>query len=262
MVCIGTVIHAGDWMKSKVCLGIVFAVSLGPQWTSAFGQDIPLSVQVERLKANRSEFPIRDQGANLIDRAVQTNRDVVLNGVGTEQPIGCSTPCKQEEPENNRRIRAAAKSADLIIIGTVLTNLSTLTTNKASILTDSEVKVDELLKGQVDTRALDDGGSLNELTLTHPGGAVRSHGHASIVNDPEFRNLSIGHQYIFFLRYIPQSHSYKQLLGTPGFDISTDTITSNSKLADPENSTLLANKSTWIAALRRSIEHESEGNRQ
>jgi hypothetical protein len=208
---------------------------------------------VNRLVANRSEFPDRDVRSSLKQQAADSKSDITISAITVTQQAACKS-CLAARPESNPEIRAAAKLADLVVIGTVLTRLSALTAHDGWVLTDSEIHVDELLKGEVDKRELSDGGSLSEITVTYPGGAVRTQGHSIVVRDGEFDLLTIGDKYVLFLKYIPQSRSYRQLPGMPGFDLSPKVVTSLSRLHSTQNGDLLINKSSWIAALRSSIE--------
>lgn len=135
-------------------------------------QNIPASVLIGRVKANRTHFQKWDHGKNLKDRVAAKGSDLDIGVVRLETPAECDQ-CPLLSPENNSRIRSAARNSDLVAVGAGVSNLSSLTANEAFIFTDSEFKINEIWKGAVSPGVFDDGGTSDEITITAPGGERR-----------------------------------------------------------------------------------------
>lgn len=219
-------------------------------------QDTPQSVIVERIKENRSTFPQWDNGPDLREKA-KSQGDVARDMAVNEDLLQCLS-CPSSGPGDNPRIKDAAQKSELVAIGTVTSKISSLSAKYSFIVTDAQFKVSEILKGAVDPRASDDGGNSQELTVAMPGGKVKVDGHvveASLSNE---EGLKIGHTYLLFLKYLPASHSYLEVHGLNGFDITGDQVHGLYRGIQEPSAELLTDKSAYLAAVRASIERSKQ----
>lgn len=220
-----------------------------------FAQELPLSIRIERVKANRSECPQLDKGRSLKDEVSATHHDVERRSIVIDDLAkGLNYPL--EPPEDNSRIRSATHSSDLVAVGTVTNDLSTLTANEAFIFTDSEFKISEIWKGNVSPGVLDDGGTMDEITVTAPGGIAKIQGNTVRAIVSNRAPLQMGHTYLLFLTYLPNSHSYKTVGGLIGFDLTGGAITCLYKGVPPPNANLISNRSEYLAAIHSSVERQ------
>lgn len=106
-----------------------------------------------------------------------------------------------------RTTQSLSCDADAIVIGVVQSKASQLTEDRDFVFTDYEIRVEDVWKNSAQTPV--EQGAL--FTLTRPGGAVRMNGKVFTALDESFSALKPGRHYVLFLRYIPETGSYRAL---------------------------------------------------
>lgn len=101
-------------------------------------------------------------------------------------------------------LRQITCTADTIIIGTVRGKASQLTEDQNFVFTDYEITLEEVLKS-TSPKSLDPN---DEITVTRPGGTILLNGRIVRARDELFPFLTIGKQYLLFLRFIPTVATY------------------------------------------------------
>lgn len=238
--------------KSLYIIGLFVVISIFTV-TRCSGQDIPQSVLIGRIKANRSQYPQWDKGHSLKDEVLATGHDVVRRPIKLDDFVKCLN-CPPERDDDNSLVKFAARGSDLVATGTVVGNISSLTTKNDFIFTDSEFKIDEIWRGSISPEVLDDSGTMDEITITSPGGRVKINTHRVEEYVSNRMSLQIGHKYLLFLKYLPESHSYKAFHRLIGFDLTGSRPIRLYTQITPPNSDIIANKSEYVAALRASVE--------
>jgi hypothetical protein len=126
------------------------------------------------------------------------------------------------DPNNHPRIKEAATHSDLIVVGQVIRSTSAFTEKAGFIFTDSEVLIERVIAQSAEdkSRGLLDANS--EITVTSPGGIMSVEGHRVSAFLPNEVALKANGRYILFLKFLPESNSYKRV-DLQGFDISEPT---------------------------------------
>lgn len=100
-------------------------------------------------------------------------------------------------------------SADVIIVGKVVKKTSQLTADGEFVFTDYTVNVTEVLKTSA-ARGLIPA----EIIVTGPGGKVRIKNRVATAIDQSSRPFLRGEAFIFFLKFVPNTGSFKTTDGT------------------------------------------------
>ena len=215
-----------------------------------WAQSVSDSELIARIKLNRGNFQEWDRGPNLPEKAKLLGKDILASPTVRETPILCDR-CPKPDPENHPEVKRAASESDLVAIGHVVRNISASTQNEAFVFTDSEFVVDEVLKSNDASPTSRVIGVGDEVTVTAPGGSVKS-GSFRITASPSNRvPLQVGHRYLLFLAFLPNSRSYVQT-SLFGFDITKPTVLSLRTTLISPASELFSDRSLFLHAMRSS----------
>ena len=237
-------------MFRKTSLVVLGMFIVGGTLAHAF--PIPDSVLIQRLQANRKLYSKWERKPGLRELAKQSNNDVSSNPVILSTPaIATEKSLAKKDPKNQPQIQATATFCDVVVVGTVTRNISSLTQNEGFIFTDSEV----LIESVVGTSKLENGradiGPGSEITVTSPGGRVVADGHKLSAFLPGTLPLNVNGRYILFLKYIPESQSYKRV-DIGGYDISNPTaLPLESRIPNPLSS-LMTDRTALLEAISSS----------
>jgi hypothetical protein len=103
--------------------------------------------------------------------------------------------------------RNLACEADAVVTATIKDQTSQLTEDKEFIFTDYSAAVEEIHKNNQSAPI-----SANIIiTITRPGGRVEIKGKVVAALDAAFKPLKEGHQYLLFLKYVPQTGAYQTI---------------------------------------------------
>jgi hypothetical protein len=228
-------------------VGVLLAVSV-----SAFAQSTPNPDLATRLQASRSLFPQWDHGADLRVQARANNKDISHSLVINETPILCNS-CPKPDPSDHPGVRMAAVASDVVLIARDIQNVSELTTNNAFVLTNSQMTVEQVWKGEgSDTHK----GQLlrgGVITVTSPGGMVHVDGHTISVSVSNQVPMQIDHSYLLFLRYLPESSTY-MVSSLDGFDITGATVIPLRTTVKPPLEEYLATPTTFLNLIHQSTD--------
>jgi hypothetical protein len=239
-------------MKRKsLIVFILFSVYL------AGAQSIPDSELIARIKANKTKFGEWDRGVSLREKAASLGKDISANPVVLESPILCDR-CPSPDPSNHPEVKRATAEADLVVVGHVVRNISALTQNEAFIFTDSEFVIDEIWKGENFTSSQSPKIG-DEITIATPGGSVVSNGHRITAYPSNRTPLQAGHNYLMYLKYMPDSRSYIPV-SLDGFDMTQPTVVYLRKTLPAPARELLNDKIAFLNAMRASTEEAMEEN--
>ncbi|MBW4039169.1 MAG: hypothetical protein HIU91_09895 [Acidobacteria bacterium] len=219
-------------------------------------QSVPDSELVARIKANRSHFSELDRGPNLEKQAANLGQDISADRSVSGNPGLCGG-CAPPDPNNDPDVKRATAESDLIVIGEDVRNISSLTENKAFVFTDSEFIISEIWKDTGTTGSAQPLAFGSEITITTPGGVARSGGHRIEASLSHKAPMRAGHQYLMYLRYLPDSRSYAPV-GLGGFDISKLAVAPLWTLGTSPAQQLMSNKLAFIQALHSSTLHAIE----
>lgn len=217
---------------------------------------IPDSELIARIKANRSHFPEIDHGESLKDTANKSGKDVLRHVtvmVDQGQCMGCPKP----DPNDDPVVKQATTNSDIVVIGRAVRNISALTQNEAFVFTDSEFIIDEIWKNAGSSEADPSVSQGSEITILRPGGEVRSNGHRISISLSTDIPLKVGHKYLLYLKYLPDSRSY-DLVGFGGFDISSLAVVPLKPSEFQPSPNLMSNEPSFLQALHSSTMHALE----
>jgi hypothetical protein len=110
--------------------------------------------------------------------------------------------------------------SDAVVKGKIETKNSQLTENEKLIFTDYEVSISEIVKN-VSLLNLD---QIGKLTLIAKGGSVRMKNKVMKVIVERDLPLQVGSEYIFLLRYLPETDSYELISERGYFGVSGEKI--------------------------------------
>jgi len=149
-------------------------------------------------------------------------------------------------------VKAATRESDLVVVGHITRNISTLTPNDAFVITDSEFVVEETWKSNSQPDAAADNNAGAEITIVTIGGVVKSDGHVISAHMPNREVLKIGDHYLLFLHYIPTSRSYSTV-GFEGFEIHPDRAKGVHKFGHMPGESLATNPTVFMQSMRASV---------
>ena len=118
-------------------------------------------------------------------------------------------------PSGSEELAALARRSDTVVVGTTVTQYSALTTRHTFIYSDWAVRVTSLLKNTAPVVA--EPGIV--ISVTRPGGELTMQGQRVIAHDRSFPEFAVGRQYVFFLKALPESNSFRVWEGDV-FDLS------------------------------------------
>ncbi len=220
-------------------MGVLLSVSV-----AACGQSIPNSQSEVRLEASRSLFSQWDHGPDLRAQAQAKNKNISRHIIVREESILCNN-CPKPDPSNHPAVRMAAVASDVVLIARNIQNVSGLTTNDAFAFTNTQMSVQEVWKGSGSDTSKGQILPGEEITVSSPGGTVYVDGHTINVSLSNQLTLQVGHSYLLFLRYIPQSSTYVAS-SLDGFDITGSTVIPLRKTMIPPLGDYLTNPTTFL----------------
>ncbi|HWW74001.1 MAG TPA: hypothetical protein VNZ44_01320 [Pyrinomonadaceae bacterium] len=127
-------------------------------------------------------------------------------------PVFSLTPGEKRAP-----LEEAVGGSDAVVVATVRAKESQLTEDEKYVFTDYEVTVKEVLKDNAASHL----SASDVLTVTRPGGKVLLGGHLITVVDEGVKPLTVGDEYLLFLKFIPETGTYAAISeGRSGFKLS------------------------------------------
>jgi len=205
---------------------------------------------IARLKANQARFAEWERGGDLRERANRLGKDITANPVVKETSIKCDS-CPNPDARNHPEVKLAANKSDLVAVGHIIRNISSLTDSGAFIFTDSEFVVDEIWK---DSKKDSPHHSIkigDEVTITSPGGTVISDGHKITAQPTNLIPLKLNHSYLVYLRYLQDSRSYIAV-GLDGFDVTETPVIPLRTTLKPPAQAFLSDKNSFLDAMKAS----------
>jgi hypothetical protein len=150
--------------------------------------------------------------------------ELVRSGQSGDVTISSSpgTPFFSAAPGKKTPLEDAVDDSDAVVIATVTSKESQLTENERYVFTDYEVSVKEVLKDNADSHI----SPSDMLTVSRPGGKVLLNGHVITVVDEGVKPLSVGGEYLLFLKFIPKTGAYATVSeNRSGFKLSHGRVT-------------------------------------
>jgi hypothetical protein len=162
----------------------------------------------------------------LHSKLYENNRRRKLRDLPNPVELVISTPWGVDDKEQmpgtfDEFLQLSLCSANVVLVGIVKTNQSQLTTDGTFVFTDSDITVEEVIKGTDSTVQ-----TFSNILVTRPGGAVDLNGKVLKVRDKAFQPLQVNHKYLLFLRSIPATGAYQQLNSKSGFELSQNSVKS------------------------------------
>jgi hypothetical protein len=137
-----------------------------------------------------------------------------------------------------------ADTSDAIVRGVVTTKISQITEDDSFVFTDYDVVVTEVLKNKA-TAPIETGATIN---VTRPGGKVLLDGIIVKATDQLFAPFSLGREVILFLKFVPESGTYKATDATGCFEIDGLSLRPLTDLHFPSG--VLHDKDSFLQTLR------------
>jgi hypothetical protein len=198
-----------------VCgLGLASTVaisSVGSGQEKANPTQIQVGVMTERQRVHSKLFQTYSGGRKL-DEPLQDRRPGKEAVEATEETIYLEpgiTVTSADVPvlSFGDFLKDLSCHADAAVMATAKNGISHLTENREFLFTDYVVTVDEVFKDNPSAFIAPN----SDMTVTRPGGRVQIK--TRIVNalDSSFQLLVTGKRYLLFLRYIPETGSYRSL---------------------------------------------------
>jgi hypothetical protein len=157
---------------------------------------------------------LREQSEELA-RGGQSGDVTVTSSPGT--PVFSPAPARKGAP-----LEAAVEGSDAVVVATVTAKQSQLTEDERYVFTDYEVTVKEVLKDNAASHI----SASDTLTVTRPGGKVLLGGHLITVVDEGVKPLTVGDEYLLFLKFVPETSTYAAVSeDRSGFRLSHGRVT-------------------------------------
>lgn len=240
---------------SSVLLGAVVAMNL-------YAAQNPSDQQlIDRIKINRTLFLSEEHpGIDLRQLAAKRNGDLSYK-IMDDKGFDTCPQCDPNDPETNSYFEATVKSSDLIAVGKVVRNISALSSNHSLVITDSQWMITDVWKALPLSTA--DAKPESEVTVVTIGGTVLLDGHKISLQQANTESLRTGHTYLLFLKYIPESHSYRYVeTDIDGYDLSGSEVRPLDNGVSLPYPGLLPNPTKYLAALKvavmRSLHSEAQ----
>ena len=167
---------------------------------------------------------------NLKDRDIEVRQNLALS-------FSMPDSVQATDADEVRRITCAA---DAVVVGKITSQVSQITENQKFIFTDYGFLVQEVLKnGTVGVVQQE-----SEITITRPGGAVLIAGKRITAIDDSVLPLRRGKQYLLFLRYLPETESFRSIDTGESYELAGNDVkalrsTSTDLIAAKHNSNSL-----------------------
>jgi hypothetical protein len=107
--------------------------------------------------------------------------------------------------DRQRFLQEIGCDADAVLIGETKGKTSQLTENEDFVFTDYDVKVNQILKNNVRSPINIE----NNIVVTRIGGKIRYRGRIFTALDQNFRPFKLNSLYLLYLKYIPETDSYR-----------------------------------------------------
>lgn len=128
-------------------------------------------------------------------------------------------------PNKFQVLQRVSCRADAVVLGRINAKYSQLTENQSFVFTDYEIAVGDVIKNNSSLDLSKTGG----FTLTAQGGSVRLNNNIFRVVVERSIPLRVGKEYIFFLKYLPDSQSFKLINEQSFFEVFTGKVRSGGK---------------------------------
>jgi hypothetical protein len=224
---------------SSGCYGAILLLCFGGGDLRAVQADIQPENQ---LSAESKLYGEYEQGRDLAKEAASSSGDVRDDLIVKEHQVG--SPNGEPDPYTSKRIAYLCTSSEAIVIGKVISKSSAFTARRGFVFTHYEV--------QIQTLFVDRNQRLNEsgiLALSAPGGDATIDGHVVHATVSNLPPLQVENTYLLFLKYIPQSVSYKY--STPDvFKLSGGSVIPMRLGVDAPAASLLNNEADFLDAIR------------
>lgn len=115
-------------------------------------------------------------------------------------------------------INNLACDADAVIVGVIKSKSSQLTEDENFIFTDYQLLVQDVLKNNIAAPIQNN----TSIIITRPGGTVQINGRNVTAVDESFNPLDIEGRYLLFLRFIPNTGSYKASISTGSYQLKNN----------------------------------------
>lgn len=193
-------------------LASIFAISsVGSGQKKANPTPVQVGVMTERQRVHSKLFETYSAGRKL-DVPLQERRPGKEPAEATEETIYLEPGITVTSPDApvlsfSDFVKDLSCQADAVVIAASKNGTSQLTENKEFLFTDYIVTVDEVFKDNPSASIVPN----NDLTVTRPGGRVQIKSRIVNALDASFKPLVTGKRYLLFLRYIPETGSYRSL---------------------------------------------------
>lgn len=167
------------------------------------GEDQPTTIEdgvmTEKQRKNSKLYNQPETARSLIKKA---DEDLTII-IGERYPINNSPDGTW--PSQEAYLQNLSCDSDAIVTGRVKRKSSQLSEDSRSVFTDYEFEIRGVYKNESPI-----GKEVGDLiTLTRSGGKLKLGRHTISVFDKSFKTLSIGKEYLLFLKYLSNSSSFK-----------------------------------------------------
>lgn len=118
------------------------------------------------------------------------------------------------EPTVSEMLKRVTCNSNAVVIGTVKYKASQLTESESFVFTDYAITVKEVLKNN-ELAPIGTG----EINVTRPGGTIILNGKIVRALDELFKPLTVGQEYILFLRFLPKTGAYLSIKDGESFQL-------------------------------------------
>jgi hypothetical protein len=227
----------------SLCIALA-ACGLGAQTLDSNSQ-----LLLDRAKADRDIFGTgRANGFSLETQVQRTDSDINLR-IDEHKWIEKdeSDPALIGTKDGaDMYLRRTLRASDLVVTGKVLNQISVLNTNKTKIVTDSLVRVDDVLYSK---QAFDFAPG-STLVIARSGGRVHINGHTVTVQIDQFPLFASGGSYVFFLRKSQFSDSFL-IESEDAFDLNGNSVRAVRKNPSHPADAYLNDKGSFLTAVRK-----------
>lgn len=201
-------------------LGYGMSYAVTSNLTSSLQQDDPTTAENRPLTPTQIEhsklYKKYGSGRKIPDLLRSEKGNVELYRLQPMPTSLANTPT----PTSQEIIQRLTCFADVVIVGTVTKKSSHPTEDQSFIFTDYVINVREVLKRTspafIPTNS--------EITVTRPGGTILINKRKVNALDESFQLLKVGEQYLLFLRFIPETGTYKSIDSGDTFSLKGDKL--------------------------------------
>ena len=237
-----------------------FSVVIGITTLSALlqAQTITSSEINRRLSLNRDVFPQSKYEPDLAKLVQDAGTDVTRIARVNQDEAFCGPDCAPPDPTNHPAVRMAAVGSDLVAVAHDISNVSSLSSDHRSVVTDDEMVVDDVWAASSSQTNINQG---SEVTVVSPGGHVSVAGHQLTTGSSIRRPFQVGHKYLLFLQYLPGSESYKTY-HLDGYDLTGNAVVPVKTNLPQPDAEFYGAPSAFLGAMHSSVQHALAGDHQ